>query len=144
MTAFIPRSLVFGVALGLLAGVGSAAGGSVEAAARTMGPAAEQGRLTDDDGSDVAGAAVDLADAEQWLAELESGNFANIFVIAEDGSMRCGEIAANPGCQPLTLADRASAIAEAREAVGFALTAVEDAQKTFAAQEDVQNAAYAP
>ena len=94
--------------------------------------AAEQAAPSEDDGADVAGAAVDLADAEQWLAELEAGNFANIFVIADDGAMRCGEPAANPACTPLTAADKASAIAEAREAVGLAMMAASDAEKSFA------------
>lgn len=143
MTALFPRSLVFGVALGLLAGVSIAGTGMVEAAVRTIGEAAEPAALSEDD---VAAAAVDLADAEQWLAELEAGNFANIFVIAEDGAMRCGEPSANPACTPLTAADRAGAIAEAREAVGFASAAAEAAEQSFAAGQTplrAEKAAYA-
>lgn len=142
MTALFSRSLVFGATLGLLAGV-SMAGTSTLAAARSAGPAVEPAMVAEDM-SDVAGAAVDLADAEQWLAELEGGNFANIFVIGNDGAMRCGEIAANSACKPLTAADKAGAIAEAREAVGFAMAAVEDAEKSFAENDGVQNASFAP
>lgn len=133
MSRFFPRSLAFGAAISLLAGVSFAGVSVMEAAARSAGPAAAQSTMTENDSSDVAGAAVDLADAEQWLAELEGGNFANIFVIENDGSMRCGEVKANSACKPLTEADKAGAIAEAREAVEFATAAVEDAEKSFAA-----------
>lgn len=136
------RSLVFGAALALMAGTGLAGTDAVQLGALT-GAAAER---AESDGTDVAGAAVDLADAQHWLAELEAGDFANIYVIGNDGAMRCGEVAANAACQPLTEADKASAIAEAREAVTAATAAVEDAETSFAANETrpgVEKAAYA-
>ncbi len=148
MIALSPRSLIFGAALGVLAGVSLAGTGVVEASARTGVPAIEKAILNDDDGSDVAGAAVDLADAQEWLEELEGGNFANIFVIEADGvSMRCGEVAANSACKPLNAADKAAAIAEAREAVDIAVAAVEDAEKQFAADQPesgLENASFTP
>lgn len=147
MAAFLSRSLVLGAAVGLMAGVSLAGTGVLEAAARTAGPAAEQALPYEDDGSDVAGAAMDLADAREWLEEMEGGNFANIFVIESDGvSMRCGEVEANPACKPLTEADRAAAIAEAREAVGYAEAALVDAERAFAGKTDsgVTNASFEP
>ncbi len=142
MSRLAPRSLFLGAALALMAGTGSAATDAVQLGALTQARAVEQAESSD---TDVAGAAVDLADAEEWLAELEAGNFANIFVIENDGSMRCGEVAANSACKPLTDADKASAIAEAREAVGLAMAAAEDSERSFAATEDatVEEAAFA-
>jgi hypothetical protein len=61
--------------------------------------------------------------------------------------MRCGEVAANAACKPLTDADKASAIKEARDAVGYATAAVHDAENSFAANETdpaIQDAAYTP
>jgi len=146
VSRYFPRSLAFGAAIGLMAGVSFAGTGAMEAAARSIGPAAEAA-MTETSDDDVAGAAVDLADAKQWLAELEGGNFANIFVIETDGSMRCGEVKANSACKPLNEADKAGAIAEAREAVAFATAAVEDAEKSFAADHPdagVETVGYAP
>ena len=140
---FVSRNVAFSAALVLMAGT-ALAGSGLDAAARTTGPVAGEAITVETEASDVAGAAVDLADAEQWLAELEGGNFANIFVIENDGGMRCGEVEANPSCKPLTEADKAGAIAEAKEAVGFAMAAVEDAEQNFAAEGGVMNASYAP
>lgn len=136
------RSLVLSAAIALVAGTGVAGTDAVQLGALTGASAAERAESSN---TDVAGAAVDLADAEQWLAELEAGNFANIYVIADDGSMRCGEVEANAACTPLTDADKASAIAEAREAVGFATGAIEDSELSFAenGEPELQNAAYA-
>ncbi|MFT3810249.1 MAG: hypothetical protein QM698_10055 [Micropepsaceae bacterium] len=139
----VSRNVAFSAALVLMAGT-ALAGSGLDAAARTTGPVTGDSVAVETEASDVAGAAVDLADAEAWLAELEAGNFANIFVIGNDGAMRCGEVEANSACKPLTDADKAGAIAEAREAVGFAMAAIEDAEESFAAEGGVQNASYAP
>jgi uncharacterized protein (DUF39 family) len=142
VSRLVPRSLFLGAAFALMAGTGFAATDAVQLGALSEARAAEHMESSD---TDVAGAAVDLADAEEWLAELEAGNFANTFVIENDGSMRCGEVAANAACKPLTDADKASAIAEAREAVGLALAAIEASERSFAATEDarVEEAAFA-
>ena len=139
----VSRNVAFSAALVLMAGT-ALAGSGLDAAARTTGPATGESLSVETETTDVAAAAIDLADAEAWLDELEGGNFANIFVIENDGAMRCGEVQANAACKPLTEADRAGAIAEAREAVGFAMAAVEDAEQSFAAEGGVQNASYAP
>ncbi len=144
MSRFLPSSLVLAAAFASLAGAAIAGTDVMEAALRNAAPVAADSVRTESGTDDVAGAAIDLADAKSYLAELESGNFAGIFAIGNDGAMRCGEVEANPGCAPLTDADKAEAVAEARAAVGDALAAVEDAETDFAATSDVQNAAYAP
>lgn len=146
MSRLLPQSLIFGAAFALVSGAAIAGTGDLAFAARTTAPIVDDTHVETDD-SDVAGAAVDLADAQQWLAELEAGNFANIFVIENDGGMRCGEVAANSACKPLTDADKAGAIAEARDAVEFATAAVQDAEKSFAADHpdtQIENVSYAP
>ena len=72
------------------------------------------------DSNEVFEARQELADAVSYLDELERGEFAEVFVVDDDGSMRCGEPQTNPLCKPLTEADRAAAIAEARELVSNA------------------------
>lgn len=139
----VSRNVAFSAALVLMAGT-ALAGSGLDAAARTTGPIASDAITVETESTDVAAAAIDLADAEAWLAELEAGNFANIFVIENDGGMRCGEVEANAACKPLTEADKAGAIAEAKEAVGFAVAAVEDAERSFADAGGIQNAAYTP
>lgn len=142
MSRLIPRSFALSAALVFMAGTGFAGTDAVQLGSLGSASAVERSESND---ADVGGAAIDLADAHQWLAELEDGNFANIYVIANDGSMRCGEVEANSACKPLNAADKASAIAEAREAVGFATAAVEDAETSFAANEAdlaIRKAAY--
>lgn len=133
MSRLVSRSLAFSAVFACLAGTALAAAPAVPADLRH-----ESGM------DDVAGAAVDLADAKAWLAELEGGNFAGIFAIGENGAMRCGEVAANPACAPLTDRDKAEAIAEARAAVGAALAAVEAAETDFAAGGNIQNVSLTP
>lgn len=140
---FVSRNVAFSAALVLMAGT-ALAGSGLDAAARTTGPVTGETLNVEAESTDVAAATIDLADAQAWLDELEGGNFANIFVIENDGGMRCGEVEANPSCKPLTEADKAGAIAEAKEAVGFAMAAVEDAEQNFAAEGGVMNASYAP
>ncbi len=140
---FVSRNVAFSAALVLMAGT-ALAGSGFDAAARTTGPVTSETLNVEAESTDVAAATIDLADAQAWLDELEGGNFANIFVIENDGGMRCGEVEANASCKPLTEADKAGAIAEAKEAVGFAMAAVEDAEQNFAAEGGVMNASYAP
>lgn len=81
----------------------------------------------------VTGAEADLSDARSYLADLKAGDFAGIYGVAEDGSLRCGEAEANPACAPLTEADKAQAIAEAEIMVQGALAELADAKVEFAA-----------
>ena len=90
--------------------------------------------------NDVDGARDDRDDAKSYLAELEGGNFAGIFAVADDGSLRCGEVEANPGCAPLTAQDKAEALAEAREAMGSATAQLQDAKLELVEVEGVKSA----
>lgn len=96
--------------------------------AASLGPQAAVGEAR----NSVKGAEADLTDARMYLVELEQGNFAGIYAVADDGSLRCGEEEANAACAPLTEADKASALAEARELVGNAEAELKDAQRQFA------------
>ncbi|MCC6919138.1 MAG: hypothetical protein IT548_08025 [Alphaproteobacteria bacterium] len=91
----------------------------------------------------VAGAQQDLEDARAYLADLKAGDFAGIYSVADDGTMRCGEVGSNPACQPLTAEDKAQAIAEAEEMVTSATAQLQDADVALASLKDVQNAAMA-
>jgi hypothetical protein len=86
------------------------------------------------------GARDDRADAREYLAELESGNFAGIFAVADDGALRCGEVEANPGCAPLTEQDKLEALAEAREAMASAIAQLQDARVELVEVEGVKSA----
>jgi hypothetical protein len=90
--------------------------------------------------NDVDGARDDRDDAKLYLAELERGNFAGIFAVADDGSLRCGEVEANPACAPLTAQDKAEALAEAREAISSATAQLHDAKVELVEIEGVQSA----
>lgn len=91
----------------------------------------------------LAGAEADFADSRAYLTELKDGNFAGIFVIADDGSMRCGEVEANPACAPLTDQDKAEALAEAEQMVAGATAQLEDATVSLASLSGVHNASMA-
>lgn len=91
----------------------------------------------------VVGAEADLADAQSYLTQLEAGNFAGIFAVEHDGTMRCGELDANAACAPLTAADKAEAIAEARNMVASAVVELADA-KSEVAGGGIEAASYAP
>jgi multidrug efflux pump subunit AcrA (membrane-fusion protein) len=125
----MPSIAAAAAAFALLAG--SASAGSVQHAAYVE---AEQA---------VSGARMELDDARTYLDELKSGNFAGIYSIADDGSMRCGEVESNPACAPLTDADKAQAIAEAEEMVTSATAAVEDADVQFASLKSASHKAIA-
>lgn len=58
-------------------------------------------------------AQTDLADARAYLSDLEAGDFAGIYGVADDGSLRCGETEANQNCAPLTELDKTQALSEA-------------------------------
>jgi hypothetical protein len=106
----------------------------------SLGPNATMGEAR----NSVKGAETDLADARSYLAELEKGNFAGIYGVADDGSLRCGETEANPACAPLTAEDKAQALAEAREMIVNAEAELRDAERRFAGGKDigVQEASY--
>lgn len=89
---------------------------------------------------DLDGARDDRDDARTYLAELEAGNFAGIFAVADDGSLRCGEVKANPGCAPLTEQDKIEALAEAREALVGATAQLGDAKIELVNVEGVKSA----
>lgn len=91
----------------------------------------------------VSGAQADLDDARAYLAELKNGDFAGIYSVADDGSMRCGEVEANPACSPLTDADKAQAIAEAEEMVSAAMAQLEDADVQLASMKSASHKAVA-
>jgi hypothetical protein len=91
----------------------------------------------------VTGARADLEDARTYLADLKSGDFAGIYSVADDGSMRCGEVESNPACAPLTAADKAAAIAEAEEMVTNATAELQDADVQLASLKEIQNASLA-
>lgn len=90
------------------------------------------------------GAEADLADARAYLSQLEAGNFAGIFAIADDGAMRCGEVEANSACAPLTAQDKAEALAEAREMLAAAKVQLADAREEIGDHGRVENAGYTP
>ena len=96
--------------------------------------------------SAMVGAEADLADARMYLSELQDGNFAGIYAVAEDGSLRCGEAEANPACAPLTEADKAQALAEARELIANAEGELKDAKNQFAGRtsDEIQTASFTP
>lgn len=91
----------------------------------------------------VSGARADLEDAKAYLADLKSGDFAGIYGVADDGSMRCGEVEANPSCAPLTDADKAQAIAEAEEMVSSSTAELQDAEVQLASLKSASNRAMA-
>lgn len=66
--------------------------------------------------NDLTGAKMDLADATSYLKELKAGHFEGIYSMDGD-TLRCGEVASNPDCAPLTDADKQQAVAEAEEMV---------------------------
>ena len=72
----------------------------------------------------VTGAEQDLSDANAYLADLQKGDFAGIYGVGENGALRCGETEANPACAPLTDADKAQALSEAKEMVQSAQAAL--------------------
>lgn len=125
----------------LLAGA-SHAETAMEQAMLVPGEAAEV--LTEQARGNVDGAQTDLADAKAYLAELEGGDFSNIFVVDDDGSLRCGEPAANPGCAPLTEKDKRESIAEAREFLSNARAQLTDAKSELANVEGVKSAEIEP
>lgn len=91
----------------------------------------------------VTGAQQDLEDARAYLADLKSGDFAGIYSVADDGSMRCGEVASNAACKPLTAEDKAQALAEAEEMVTSATAQLQDADIQLASLKAVHSAAMA-
>lgn len=91
----------------------------------------------------VSGAQADLEDAKAYLADLKSGDFAGIYGVGDDGSMRCGEVEANPACAPLTEADKAQAIAEAEDMVSSTTAELQDAEVQLASLKSAGNKAMA-
>ena len=91
----------------------------------------------------MTGAQQDLEDARAYLADLKSGDFAGIYSVADDGSMRCGEVASNAACKPLTAEDKAQALAEAEEMVTSATAQLQDADIQLASLKAVHSAAMA-
>jgi len=65
----------------------------------------------------VREAEADLSDAIAYRNDLKAGNLAGIYSVGPDGSLRCGEIEANPACRPLLEADKADALAEADQMI---------------------------
>lgn len=80
----------------------------------------------------VTGAEADLSDARAYLADLQKGDFAGIYGVGEDGSLRCGETEANPACAPLNEVDKVQALAEAKEMVASAEAELKDARVQLA------------
>jgi hypothetical protein len=124
----LTRTLLAAAALALLGGVASA--GEQHAMANAA-PAAQEA---------VQGAQLDVADAKAYLAQLEAGHFEGIFSMDGD-TLRCGEPAANPDCQPLTDADKQAALAEAREFLEYAIAGLHEAEADYAAAGGIQSAA---
>ncbi len=88
----------------------------------------------------VESARAGLDDAKAYLAELERGHFDDIFIV--DGStLRCGA-ASNPACVPLTEADKAQALAEAREIVVNTTAELADAEAAYQEAGSFQTASY--
>lgn len=130
----LTRSLLAAAAVALFGGVASA-GGVETASYRTEIAEAHEAK---------AGAELDLADANSYLAQLKAGHFEGIFS-ADGDTLRCGEPVVNPGCAPLTDADKAEAIAEAEEMVMNATAALHAAESEIALLEGkVQNASLTP
>lgn len=125
-----PTVAAAAAALALLAGPASA--GSIQS-----------GAALNEAEDAVSGAQADLEDARAYLADLRGGDFAGIYGVADDGSMRCGEVEANPGCAPLTEADKAQAIAEAEDMVSNSMAALQDAEVQFAALKSASHRAVA-
>ena len=123
MPRFAPtRTLLAAAALALLGGVASA------------GETLKEAR------NDLNGAQMDLADAQSYLNELKAGHFEGIYSMDGD-TLRCGEVASNSDCAPLTEADKQQAVAEAEEMVMNATAQFHQATTEVALLEGkVQNA----
>ena len=110
------------------------------AALALLGGVASAGETLKDARDDLSGAKIDLADATSYLNELKAGHFEGIYSMDGD-TLRCGEVASNPDCAPLTDADKQQALAEAEEMVMNATAQLHEAKTTVAMLEGkVQNA----
>ena len=110
------------------------------AALALLGGVASAGETLKDARNDLSGAKMDLADATSYLKELKAGHFQGIYSMDGD-TLRCGEVASNPDCAPLTDADKQLAIAEAEEMVMNATAQFHEATSEVALLEGkVQNA----